>query len=184
MPLVLDLSFGVGTEREGHAVIDSIGTAFLAAHPAVVFTISAGNDGPGLSTLGFPASADLALSVGASYPGAFARPVQPGTSPAPDVMGWWSSRGAEHAKPDVVAPGVAFSSVPRWNAGAEIKDGTSMAAPHAAGLAACLLSAMAQEGRKVSATEITQALRATAVPFRGESPIDDRSEEHTSELQS
>ena len=173
MPLVLNLSFGVGNEREGHAVIDSLVNAFLVAHPAVVFTISAGNDGPGLSTLGFPGSADLALSVGASYPGAFARPVQPGTAPAPDVMGWWSSRGGELAKPDLVAPGVAFSSVPRWNTGDEIKGGTSMAAPHAAGLAACLLSAMAQEGRKVSAAEIAQALRATAVPFRGESPIDE-----------
>jgi hypothetical protein len=88
-------------------------------------------------------------------------------------MGWWSSRGAELAKPDLVAPGVAFSSVPRWNTGDEIKGGTSMAAPHAAGLAACLLSAMAQEGRKVSAAEIAQALRASAIPFRGESPIDD-----------
>src|SRR4029077_10231712 len=173
MPLVLNLSFGVGNEREGHAVIDSIVNAFLVAHPAVVFTISAGNDGPGLSTLGFPGSADLALSVGASYPGAFARPVQPGTAPAADVMGWWSSRGGELAKPDVVAPGVAFSSVPRWNTGDEIKGGTSMAAPHAAGLAACLLSAMTQEGRKVSAAEIAQALRASAVPFRGESPIDE-----------
>ena len=173
MPLVLNLSFGVGNEREGHAVIDSIVNAFLVAHPAVVFTISAGNDGPGLSTLGFPGSADLALSVGASYPGAFARPVQPGTAPAPDVMGWWSSRGAEVAKPDLVAPGVAFSSVPRWNTGDEIKGGTSMAAPHVAGLAACLLSAMAQEGRKVSAADIAQALRASAVPFRGETPIDD-----------
>ncbi|HEY6157489.1 MAG TPA: S8 family serine peptidase, partial [Gemmatimonadales bacterium] len=173
MPLVLNLSFGVGNEREGHAVIDSIVNAFLVAHPAAVFTISAGNDGPGLSTLGFPGSADLALSVGASYPGAFARPVQPGTAPAPDVMGWWSSRGAELAKPDLVAPGVAFSTVPHWNTGDEIKGGTSMAAPHAAGLAACLLSAMAQEGRKVSAADIAQALRASAVPFRGETPIDD-----------
>jgi subtilisin family serine protease len=70
MPLVLNLSFGVGNEVEGRAVIDSIVNAFLAAHPNVVFTISAGNDGPGLSTMGFPGSADLALSVGASYPGA------------------------------------------------------------------------------------------------------------------
>src|SRR5205814_8600281 len=44
MPLVLNLSFGVGNEREGHAVIDSIVNAFLVAHPAVVFTISAGNE--------------------------------------------------------------------------------------------------------------------------------------------
>src|SRR5881296_825252 len=92
MPLVLNLSFGVGNEVEGRAVIDSIVDAFLVAHPSVVFTISAGNDGPGLSTLGFPGSADLALSIGAVFPGAFARPAQAGTPPAADVLGWGSAR--------------------------------------------------------------------------------------------
>ena len=173
LPLVLNLSFGVGNEVEGRAVIDSIVNAFVLAHPNVVFTISAGNDGPGLSTMGFPASADLALSVGAAFPGVFARPAQPGTPAAPDVMGWWSSRGGELAKPDVVAPGVAFSSVPHWDTGNEIKGGTSMAAPHLAGLVACLLSAMAQEGRKVSAADVAQALRASATTLRGETALDD-----------
>src|SRR2546425_653640 len=172
LPLV-HLSFGVGNEFEGRAVIDSIVDAFLMAHPSVVFTISAGNDGPGLSTLGFPGSADLALSIGALFPGAFARPAQAGTPPAADVLGWWSSRGGELAKPDLVTPGVAFSSVPRWDTGNEIKGGTSMAAPHAAGLAACLISAMLQEGRKVSAADLAQALRASAVPFAGASAIDE-----------
>ena len=41
-----------------------------------------------------------------------------------------------------------------------------------AGLAACLLSAMAQEGRRVSAAEVAQALRASAVGFRGETVLD------------
>ncbi|HVH68946.1 MAG TPA: S8 family serine peptidase [Gemmatimonadales bacterium] len=173
LPLVLNLSFGVGNEREGHAVIDSIVNAFLVAHPDVVFTISAGNDGPGLSTVGFPGSADLALSVGASYPGAFARPPQAGMPAEPDVMGWWSSRGGELAKPDLVTPGVAFSSVPRWDTANEVKGGTSMAAPHAAGLAACLLSAMQQSGRRVSAADVMQALRASAVPLAGETVIDE-----------
>ena len=173
LPLVMNLSFGVGNEFEGRAVIDSIVNAFLTSHPGIVFTISAGNDGPGLSTMGFPGSADLALSVGASYPGAFARPPQAGMPPAPDVMGWWSSRGGELAKPDLVTPGVAFSSVPRWDTENEVKGGTSMAAPHAAGLAACLLSAMQQAGRRVSAADVTQALRASAIPFAGETAIDD-----------
>ena len=173
LPLVLNMSFGVGNEFEGRAVIDSIVDAFLLAHPAIVFTISAGNDGPGLSTIGFPGSADLALSIGAALPGAFARPTAPGTPPTPDLMGWWSSRGGELAKPDLVAPGVAFSSVPRWDTGNEIKAGTSMSAPHAAGLVACLLSAMQQEGRHVSAADVMQALRASAVPFSGATILDD-----------
>jgi subtilisin family serine protease len=172
MPLVLNLSFGVGNEHEGRAVIDSIVDAFLLSHPDAVFTISAGNDGPGLSTLGFPGSADLALSVGASYPGVFAQAPQPGVAPARDVLGWFSSRGGELAKPDLVAPGVAYSSVPRWDTGNEIKGGTSMASPHAAGLAASLASALVQEGRRASAAEIVQALRVSARPFGNARIID------------
>ena len=173
LPLVLNMSFGVGNEHEGHAVIDSIVDAFLLSHPDAVFAISAGNDGPGLSTLGFPGSSDFALSVGAAYPGVFARAPQPGMPPARDVMGWFSSRGGELAKPDIVTPGVAFSSVPRWDTGNEIKGGTSMSSPHAAGLAACLASALVQEGRRSSAAEIVQALRVSARPFGNARVIDD-----------
>ena len=56
MPLVLNMSFGVGNEAEGKARIDQLIDSVLQAHPDVVFTISAGNDGPGLSTMGFPGS--------------------------------------------------------------------------------------------------------------------------------
>ena len=172
LPLVLNLSFGVGNEQEGRAVIDSLVDAFLATHPDVVLAISAGNDGPGLSTMGFPGSADLALTVGAAYPGVFARPPQPGMPPARDVLAWFSSRGGELAKPDVVTPGLAFSVVPRWATGDEIKGGTSMASPHAAGLVACLVSALAQERRRASAPELVQALRVSARPFAGASIVD------------
>ena len=173
LPLVLNMSFGVGNEHEGHAVIDSIVDAFLLSHPDVVFAIAAGNDGPGLSTLGFPGSADFALSVGATFPGVFARPPQPGVPPARDVLGWFSSRGGELAKPDIVTPGIAFSTVPRWDTGNEVKVGTSMATPYATGLAASLASALVQEGRRASGVEIVQALRVAARPFAGTKAIDE-----------
>lgn len=162
LPLVLNLSFGIGSEREGRAVIDSIVNAFLVDHPDVVFAISAGNDGPGLSTMGFPATADLALTVGATFPGAFARAVAPGVPTAPDGLGWWSAHGGDVAKPDLVAPGVAYSIVPRWNVGDEVRGGTSMSAPHVAGLAACLLSAMQADGRAVNGADVAQALVQSA----------------------
>jgi tripeptidyl-peptidase-2 len=171
LPLVLNLSFDVGNERAGRAAIDSLINAFLLAHPNVVMAISSGNDGPGISTVEFPGSADLALSVGALEPGAFTRPPQ-ASAPPPDRMGWWSSRGGATAKPDVVAPGQAYSTVPRWNTGDEIKSGTSMAAPQMAGFAACLMSAMAQEHRPVSAADILQATRVTAVPLTGWTDLD------------
>ena len=173
LPLVLNMSFGVGNEHEGRAVIDSIVDAFLLAHPEAVFAISAGNDGPGWSTLGFPGSADLAMTVGAVYPGVFTAPPQQGAPPARDVLGWFSSRGGELAKPDIVTPGVAFSSVPRWDTGNEIKGGTSMSSPHAAGLAACLVSALAQEGRRATSADIIQALRMSGRQLSGARIIDD-----------
>jgi len=169
LPLVVNLSFGVGNEREGRATIDSLVDAFLARHPDVVLTVSAGNDGPGLSTIGFPATATRALTVGSTFPGVFARP---GGAAAPDRVGAWSARGGEAAKPELLAPGMAFSTVPAWDTGNEVQAGTSFSAPHVAGLVACLISALDQEGRRVDAAQLMQALRVTATPLRGASVLD------------
>ena len=171
LPLVLNMSFGIGNMEPGDAVMDSLVDAYLVAHPGAVFAISAGNDGPGSETMGLPASAPFALTVGATYPAAFAR-VQFGAS-SPELLGWWSSRGGETDKPDIVTPGIAYSTVPAWNTGDEVKGGTSMASPQAAGLAALLVSAMKAEGRQVSGAQITAALRATARHLVGESETDE-----------
>ncbi len=164
MPLVINLSYGVGNAVEGAAAIDSLLDGFAARHPDMLVVVSAGNDGPGISTVGFPASADLALSVCALVPGVFARAPEPDLPPAPDVLSWWSARGGELAKPDLCAPGVAFSIVPPWRAGEEIAGGTSQAAPQVAGMAALLQSASLRDGRHLRAVDVKRALMATAVP--------------------
>ncbi|HWB42313.1 MAG TPA: S8 family serine peptidase, partial [Gemmatimonadales bacterium] len=115
LPLVLNLSFGVGNEREGDARIDRLVDSVLAAHPEIVLTVAAGNDGPGLSTLGIPGSARRAISVGGTVPSVFLPPDRGGA--AADIVADFSARGGEMAKPDIMAPGVAYSSVPLWNAG-------------------------------------------------------------------
>lgn len=168
MPLVINLSFGVGNEAEGTARIDAIVDSVLAAHPEVVMVTSAGNDGPGLSTLGFPATARLPISVGATWPAAFSGDAEPGS----DIIAFFSARGGEMAKPEVLAPGFAYATVPGFDAGEEVKNGTSMASPHVAGIVARLVSARRQAGQPIAALQIKQALMVTARPFRDASFVD------------
>jgi tripeptidyl-peptidase-2 len=163
LPLVLNLSFGVGNEREGGARIDELVDSIVGANPALVLVVSAGNDGPGLSTLGFPASARRALTVGATVPSAFIpRPARAG-----EQIASFSARGGEMAKPDLIAPGVAYSTTPRYDTGDEIKEGTSFSAPHVAGVVAVLRSAAVQSGRTFDAAAIRHALMVTARPQGG-----------------
>ncbi|HSE26981.1 MAG TPA: S8 family serine peptidase [Gemmatimonadales bacterium] len=171
LPVVLNLSFGVGNEREGAARIDAMVDSILAANPDVVMTISAGNDGPGLSTVGFPGSAERAISVGATFPTVFVERTAAAEG-APDPVAFFSSRGGEVAKPDLVTPGIAYSTVPRWSTGEERNAGTSMAAPHAAGLAALLVSALAAEGKAPDAASVKRALMVTALASPGASWVD------------
>ncbi|HSE67356.1 MAG TPA: S8 family serine peptidase, partial [Gemmatimonadales bacterium] len=170
LPLVLNMSFGVGNEAEGKARIDQLIDSVLQAHPDVVFAISAGNDGPGLSTMGFPGSANRAITVGATFP---ARMLGAVTRANSDPVAYFSARGGELAKPDIATPGLAYSTVPHWNVGDERKGGTSMASPHAAGLSALLVSAVTQKGEKVDARLIKQALMVTARPVPDQTMLDE-----------
>ena len=120
--------------------------AWRAAGILAVF--SAGNEGPACGSIGSPADDPLAFAVGATD--------------EEDLLAYFSARGPTlngAVKPEVVAPGFFVrSSVP--GGGYERFAGTSMAAPHAAGVAALLWSANPALVRDVPAT--FAALRTTA----------------------
>jgi subtilisin family serine protease len=134
---VINMSLG-GPDTPG---VDPLEKAVndLTAQYGSLFVIAAGNDGPsgsGDGNVGSPGTADEALTVGAVD--------------AQDRTAVFSSRGPRigdaASKPDIAAPGVsivagraAHADTPDGPmAGYTVMSGTSMAAPHVAGVAAIL----------------------------------------------
>ena len=99
----------------------------------ILVAVSAGNAGPGCSSVNTPAAIyDASFTVGATNNS--------------DVIASFSSRGpvtvdgSNRLKPDISAPGVSVrSSVP--GTGYSFLSGTSMAGPHVAGMTGLLVSA-------------------------------------------
>lgn len=140
--------------------------------------ISAGNSGAGANSVGDPSVATNSISVG-SYITRETWLSNYGSDPLNDK--WlhpFSSRGPREDggfKPDIVAPGAAISTTPRWQAGGPVPgtytlppgysmlNGTSMAAPQAAGAAALLVSAYkATFGSRPTALALRSAIRSSA----------------------
>lgn len=171
VPVVANVSYGVGSEIEGEADIDRFLERFQEENPTVLVVTSAGNQGPGLSTVGSPGASRGVLSVAAVLTPGLSRQLVGG----PGVLQVFpfSSRGGEAAKPDVAAPGIAGSSVPPWER-RDVMRGTSMAAPQVSGAAALVLSAFIQrdKGRPWHSGMVRQAIRDGARPLPGFGPLD------------
>ncbi|WP_160151977.1 S8 family serine peptidase [Microbulbifer sp. ALW1] len=82
------------------------------------------------------------------------------------LTGFFSSWGPSHElelKPDVMAPGGnIFSTVPNYAGDYGVMTGTSMAAPHVAGIAALMLSS----NPKLKAHEVREILLSSSTPTR------------------
>jgi tripeptidyl-peptidase-2 len=173
VPVVCNMSFGVESETEGYSDIDKFADKWLRANPYSMFCSSAGNSGPGLSTIGTPAAASDCICVGALMAADTARDVAGYDMQAPSVT-VFSSRGGELDKPDVVTPGWSTSTVPRWNQTGDFWAGTSMASPYAAGLCADLISheLRADPEARVRGSDVRRALWLSAKPLAGATPLD------------
>ncbi len=109
---------GMGGEADSSFIDDAL--QYAADHDVLVIA-AAGNDGPYADSMDWPARNPLTVSVGAL---------------APDgTVAEFSSRGTEKNPVELVAPGVDIEST-FIDGGYAVLSGSSMAAPHAAGLAA------------------------------------------------
>jgi len=163
--VVVNLSYGIGSEIEGDHEIDHLVDELVPKYPRLVIATSAGNSGPGLSTVGTPAGARLAFAVAALLTPENARDLY-GAKLAEEQLFAFSSWGGELDKPDAVAPGVAWSTVPDWEPW-QVFRGTSMASPQAAGAMALLVSAALAQSPPLDlhAGMVHRALRYTARPL-------------------
>jgi len=141
-PHVINNSWACLVE-EGCTEAEALQPVVEAVRAAGIVTVhSAGNSGPNCTTITTPAAIyDASFTVGATAPI---------TGEAGEIIGetiaGFSSRGpvtvdgSGRLKPDIVAPGVGIESSLPGN-GYGVNSGTSMAAPHVAGLVALLISA-------------------------------------------
>ncbi|WNI24765.1 S8 family serine peptidase [Streptomyces sp. ITFR-16] len=149
----------------------------------VQLVISAGNDGPGVNTIGDPGLADHVISVGASISKeTWAANYGSNVTKKYDMLPF-SSRGPREDggfTPTLTAPGASINSTQTWLPGSPVAEagyslpagysmlqGTSMASPQAAGATALLLSAAKQKHIELPPADLRTALTSTATQIKG-----------------
>lgn len=165
MPDVINNSWGRAHQSRFDTVVCDgfFGDVLDAVELAGIISVqSAGNNGPGAGTIGSPANKNTTLvnnfSVGAVDGNNANFPIASFSSRGPSQCG---DTGSLYIKPEVVAPGVNVLGAVRnddLSYSYDVYSGTSMAGPHAAGLALLLREAFPQ----ASAEEIKMAMYVTA----------------------
>ncbi|WP_199862449.1 S8 family serine peptidase [Streptomyces sp. Root431] len=173
---------GLPQQNDGDNVRSRLYTRLIDQY-GVQLVISAGNEGPGINTIGDPGLADKVISVGAAvsketWAANYGSAVEKKYAMFP-----FSSRGPREDggfTPTITAPGSAVNTIPTWQPGAGVAEsgytlpagygmlnGTSMSSPQAAGASALLISAAKQKGIALSPLTLRTALTSTAQRIPG-----------------
>lgn len=171
-PCIVNMSFGIGAEIEGQAEMENFITKLMKDNPYLYICVANGNEGPSISSGGLPSSSDYVFSSGAVLTRNVGRDLY-GAGLNHDIILYFSSRGGEVDKPDVVSPGAAFSTVPNYMPSDRFW-GTSMASPYTSGVMSLLLSAAAKEypDTKIPSELLYEAVRQSATYMENYTWID------------
>ncbi len=173
VPVVFNMSFGIGSELEGKSAVDRFLDDLLWKNPGVVAVVSNGNEGPGLSSSGTPSCSKRAIAVGALLSPAAASAQYGVAGLEKEVFFSFSSRGGDTFKPDIIAPGSACSTVPLWG-DRDLMQGTSMSSPAAAGAIACIVDGLVRHESeyKIDNAIILRAVKNTGRALDGWTVLD------------
>ncbi|WP_371615900.1 S8 family serine peptidase [Streptomyces sp. NBC_00454] len=144
----------------------------------VQLVISAGNEGPGINTIGDPGLADKVVSVGAAVSKeTWAANYGSGVTKKYNMFPF-SSRGPREDggfTPTITAPGASINTTQTWLPGSPVKEagynlpagysmlqGTSMSSPQATGATALLISAAKQRHIALTPATLRVALTSSA----------------------
>ncbi len=167
---IINISYGIRAGSNlGQSAIDRYVDKIAKDHD-VLFSISAGNEGPGLQTIGTPAGAMLAITPAAYVSKETAQKNYGYLGVQQDNLWYFSSVGPQTNggwKPTISAPGSALSSLPVWAGGHENYRGTSMSAPQVSGGLALLMSAAVQSHLPTERALMTRAVYAGAKVIPG-----------------